>query len=204
MRAPTGVHVNSSTFRDRKDAGQLLAGRIATRRYAQPVVVALSCGGVPIAFEVAKLLEAPLDVLLLQDGSADTDDSRMDGIPSRLAAFEHDELTRRESEYRGGRAPANIAARTVIVVDDGMTTSASVRAALQRIRSQLPKRIVVGVPVAQREVIDEVDPHADDMTCLFVATPARALADFYADFSAVTDAEAIALMERAAEARRGS
>jgi len=70
-----GVYVNPSTFRDRKDAGQLLAGRLAVRRYAQPVVIALSRGGVPVAFEIAKLLEAPLDVVLFGNGIAGTDDT---------------------------------------------------------------------------------------------------------------------------------
>jgi putative phosphoribosyl transferase len=201
---PNGVYVSTSTFRDRKDAGQLLAGRLATRRYAQPVVIALSRGGVPVAFEVAKLLDAPLDVVLFGDGIAAADGSPSGRDSARIDPREHDEIARLESKYRSGRPPTELATRTVIVVDESMSSGAPVKAALQRLRSRQPKRIVVGTPVAPRAVIDEIEPHADDMTCLFVATAERALADFYAEFSAVSDAEVIALMERAADTRRAS
>ncbi len=207
-------------FRDRNEAGRLLATKLAAYANRPDVVVlALPRGGVPVAYEVAVALGAPLDVFLVRKlgvpgyeelamGAVATggvrvlNDQVVDTlrVPSyvidAVAAREQQELTRRERLYRGGRPPPSVRGRTVILVDDGLATGATMHAAVKALRQQQPARIVVAVPTAAPETCDELKAEADEVICAITPDPFHAVGRWYEDFSQTTDDEVRDLLAR--------
>jgi len=209
-------------FTDRRDAGRQLADRLSTWAGRDDVVVlALPRGGVPVAFEVATALHAPLDVLpvckvgmpwqpelalgaLSSNGAQYVDQAlaREAGItPSRLENELEDareELARREARYRGSRAPVPVAGRVAIVVDDGLATGASLKAATLALASLRPARIVAALPVAPMDAERRVGDAVDELACVQKPLSFMSVGQFYADFGQTSDAEVSELLERAA------
>jgi putative phosphoribosyl transferase len=208
-------------FRDRVDAGRQLALRL--RRYANRpdvLVLALPRGGVPVAYEVAKELQAPLDVFLVRklgvpgyeelamgaiaSGGVrviNQDVVRYMGIPAEVidavAADEQRELERRERAYRDDRPPPDVKGRIVILIDDGLATGSTMRAAAAALRKQGPARIVVAVPVSASETCEEFRSEVDEIVCAVTPEPFRGVGLWYEDFSQTTDDEVRELLERA-------
>jgi putative phosphoribosyl transferase len=208
-------------YRDRTEAGNYLAAQLAQYANRNDVLVlALPRGGVPVAFEVAKALRAPLDIFLVRKlgipgheelamGAIATGGVRVLNdevveylqIPSRvidsIAADELRELERREQAYRGTRPEPEVRAKTVILVDDGLATGSTMRAAAAALRRQDPARIVVAVPVSAPETCDEYRMGVDEIIC--AATPKRfqGVGKWYKDFSQTTDEEVRNLLEQA-------
>jgi putative phosphoribosyl transferase len=200
-------------FENRAEAGRELAGRLA----AQPgledaVVLGLPRGGVPVAAQVAAALGAPLDVFVVRKlgvpgqpelamGAIATGGVRVlnDSVVRQLgisqAAIdevsrqESVELVRREREYRGERPPATLADRTVVLVDDGLATGATMRAAVEAVRATGPARVVVAVPVGAPETCQSMDEVADEVLCLHAPDRFGAVGAFYVDFGQTTDDE---------------
>jgi len=208
-------------FHDRREAGQVLAERLAhLQGHEDLLVLALPRGGVAVGFEVARALHAELDVFIVRKlGMPGNEEYAMGAIASggvrvmnelhgwsvtqeqieQVEARERQELVRRERQYRGNRGPALIEGRTVIVVDDGLATGATMRAAVAAIRKQEPERLVVAVPVGARETCEVLRQQADEVVCAAVPTPFRAVGLWYEDFPQSTDGEVHRLLE---EARR--
>jgi putative phosphoribosyl transferase len=210
-------------FRNRTEAGRRLAKEL--ERYAgrpDVVVLGLPRGGIPVAYEVARGLQAPLDVFVVRKlgmpgqeelaiGAIATGGVRVvnDDLLARLrvppqivdeiAAREERELERRERAYRGPSAPLPLAGRTVILVDDGLATGASMRAAAMALRRLSPARIVVAVPVGAAETCEELARLVDEMVCAETPEPFWAVGNWYEDFSQTSDEEVHLLLERARE-----
>lgn len=200
-------------FADRHEAGQALASRL--RQYAgrtDVVVLALPRGGVPVGHEVADALEAPLDVFLVRKlGTPGHRELAMGAIASggvrvlnedvvqwyrisdsmidAVAEEEQRELERREQAYREGQPPVPIAKHVVILVDDGLATGSTMRAAVQAVRQRGPSRVVVAVPVGARETCAELSAIADEVVCARMPEPFSAVGQWYLDFSQTTDDE---------------
>ncbi|MBI4183643.1 MAG: phosphoribosyltransferase [Proteobacteria bacterium] len=214
-------------FRDRKDAGKQLARALVPYRDRRPVVLALPRGGVPVGVEIAAALDAPLDLVLVRKIGAPTqpelaagavvDGERPETVlnadiveglgisPDYLreeTARQLTEIERRRAFYLGDRPRAEVTRRTAIVVDDGIATGATVRAALKAIRRRRPARVVLAVPVAPPETIAALKAEADDVVCLLTPAFFGAISMFYEDFRQVSDEEVIDLLDRAA--RRGA
>ncbi len=211
-------------FRDRLDAGQRLVTQLhAYANHPDVLVLALPRGGVPVAFEVAQALNAPLDVFLVRKlglpgqeelamgaittggvmvlNSEVVDTLRIpDRIIHQIAAQEQRELQRRERLYRGDRPPPDVRGKTLILVDDGLATGSTMRAATAALREQEPDRIVVAVPVAPPETCDEFRDIVDDIVCAITPDPFYAIGLWYEDFSQTTDDEVRDLLARAAHA----
>jgi len=214
------VLIRPGLFRDRREAGRVLAEKLAAYANRPDVLVlALPRGGVPVAYEVARALGAPLDVFVVRKlgvpgyeelamGAVATGGVRVLndqlverlGIPEHIidavAARERRELARRERLYRGGRPPPDVRGRTVILVDDGLATGATMHAAIQALRQQNPARIVVAVPTASPETCEEMKARADDVICAITPEPFHAVGRWYQDFSQTTDEEVAALLAR--------
>jgi putative phosphoribosyl transferase len=208
-------------FRDRVEAGQLLADELT--KYAQRkdvIVLGLPRGGVPVAFEVAKKLHAPLDVFVVRKlgvpghrelamGAIATGGIRVlnEEVVSGLgisqltidavAAEEQRELARRELAYRGHHASSSIRGKTVILVDDGIATGSTLRAAVRALRQQQPARLVVAVPTAAPSSYAELKHQVDEMIALMTPADFYAVGQWYEDFGQTTDAEVTSLLERA-------
>jgi putative phosphoribosyl transferase len=213
-----------SRFADRAAAGRELAQRLepyANRRDA--IVLGLARGGMPVAFEVARALALPLDVFLVRKlGVPGHEELAMGAIASggvrvvnaqvvdaldlpqdaidAVAAREHDELDRRERAYRDGRRAAEVAGRIAIVVDDGLATGSSMRAAVQALKERDAAGIVVAVPVAPPHTCAQLEAEADAVICARTPEPFRAVGAWYEDFAQTTDDEVRALMTRGSEA----
>jgi predicted phosphoribosyltransferase len=209
-------------FRDRSDAGRALAAKLAAYAHRPDVLVlALPRGGVPVAHEVARVLRAPLDVFLVRKlgvpgheelamGAVATGGVRVLnesvvaglGIPpyviDAVTAWEQEELTRRERLYRGDRPPPDVRGRTVILVDDGLATGATMHAAIRALREQHPGRIVVAVPTAAPETCEELKTEVDDVICATTPEPFHAVGLWYENFSQTTDEEVRDLLARGA------
>jgi erythromycin esterase-like protein/predicted phosphoribosyltransferase len=204
-------------FRDRREAGRLLASKLtAYANRPDVIVMALPRGGVPVAYEVARALGAPLDVFVVRKlgvpgheelamGAVATggvrvlnDVVRHLGIPDHLvetvSSSELRELARRERLYRGSQPPPDVRDRTVILVDDGLATGSTMHAAIQALRKQQPARIVVAVPVAAPESCQEMRAEADDVVCAVTPERFHAVGVWYRDFSQTTDDEVRALL----------
>ncbi len=210
-------------FADRHDAGRHLAD--ALKRYghkADVVVLALPRGGVPVAYEIATALGTPLDVFEVRKlgvpgheelamgaiGSGGAKYLREDLIdslritPEDIATVIEDErreLERREKLYRDSRPRPQIAGKTIILVDDGVATGATMRVAIAALREQKPARIVVALPVASIEACDELRREADEVVCWQLPDPFYAVSLWYVNFRQVTDEEVRSLLNRAAE-----
>jgi putative phosphoribosyl transferase len=208
-------------FRDRNDAGRRLAEELsgyADRR--DVLVLALPRGGVPVAFEVARALRAPLDIFLVRKlGVPGHEELAMGAIATggvrfvneevvnylripgevidAVAADEQRELERRERAYRDERPPPNVRGKTAILVDDGLATGSTMRAAAAALRRQGPAAIVVAVPVSSPETCDEFRDEVDDIVCTVTPRPFRGVGMWYEDFSQTTDEEVRELLARA-------
>jgi predicted phosphoribosyltransferase len=200
-------------FRDRKDAGRAVASKL--RHYegrSDVVVLALPRGGVPVAYEIAAALNAPLDLFLVRKlgvpgheelamGAIATGGTRILneqvidtlGIPTsvidEVTHRETEELKRREREYRGTQEPPDVRGRVVILVDDGLATGSTMRAAVVALRSQDPGRIVVAVPVGAESTCEDLRRLADEVVCVQAPDPFLAVGYWYEDFSQTTDEE---------------
>jgi predicted phosphoribosyltransferase len=207
------THVPERLFRDRKDAGQLLAGLLEEHRGRDDVVVlALPRGGVPVAYEVATALGAPLDVFLVRKlGVPGREELAMGAIASggvvvlnddvirglgvspedieRVAEREGRELVRREQLYRERRPMPNVSGKTVIIVDDGLATGASMRAAIQALRRLRPLRTVVAVPAAPAPTCRELAGEVDEVVCATTPSPFFAVGASYWNFDQTADDE---------------
>jgi putative phosphoribosyl transferase len=212
-------------FADRFDAGRRLAARL--KHYAgrpDALVLALPRGGVAVGYEVARALRLPLDLFLVRKlGVPGHEELAMGAIASggvralneevitmlhippavieRVAAAELRELERREALYRAGRPPLHLAGRTVILVDDGLATGSTMRAAVLAVRQQQPAAVVVAVPVAAPEVCAAFRSLADEVVCLETPPVLHAVGMWYRDFRQLTDAEVRDLLARAEQFR---
>lgn len=214
-------------FRDRIEAGQVLAQRLAAYAHRPDVLVlALPRGGVPVAYEVARGLDVPLDVFLVRKlGLPGHEEFAIGAIASggirilnedavrafgitkaeieAITAEEQVELERRERRYRGTRPPPGVTGKTVILVDDGLATGATMRAAVAALRAQRPARIVVAVPTAAPETCAELAEEVDEIVCAMTPEPFYAVGLWYENFEQITDDEVRALLELAAHAPHG-
>ncbi len=169
-------------FRDRTEAGRVLAERLAAYTNRPDVLVlALPRGGVPVAYEVARALRIPSSVI------------------DAVAAWELEELARRERVYRGDRPPPDVRGKTVILVDDGLATGATMLAAVQALRQQQPARIVVAVPVAAPDTCELLREEVDDIVCAVTPDPFYAVGVWYQDFTQTTDEEVRELLAQSTE-----
>ena len=211
-------------FASREAAGRALATRLAPWRDTEGLLVlGLPRGGVPVAFEIAQALHAELDILLVRKlGSPGNPELAMGAIASggirvmnpevvlwagvddraieRAVEREEEELERRARRYRGQRPPPAIAGRTVLLVDDGIATGATLRAAIAAVRAQGPAEILVAAPVAPPETVDDLLREIETVICLATPSPFGAIARFYRAFPQVTDEEVTALLTRAWQA----
>jgi predicted phosphoribosyltransferase len=208
-------------FRDRAEAGRLLAERL-TPYAGRPdvVVLALPRGGVPVAYEVARALNAPLDVFVVRKlGLPGHEELAVGAIASGgvrvlnegvvaaagltpeaiegVAERERAEIERREREYRGDRPPLSPEGKVAILVDDGLATGATMRAAIAAVRERSPARVVVAVPTAAPSTCDELAREVDELICLRTPEPFYAVGLWYDDFSQTSDEEVRELLERA-------
>lgn len=206
-------------FIDRQDAGQQLAKALAAYKDQKPVVLALPRGGVPVAAEIATALDAPLDLILVRkigvpyheelamgavvDGARpvtvrNDDVIALTGVSERAFAAVRDrelaEIDRRRQRYLGGRPHPELAGHSVIVVDDGIATGATTRAALQAMRQHNPKKLVLAVPVAPTETLRKLREEADDIVCLEDYADFGAIGYFYSDFRQVPDERVIEIL----------
>jgi putative phosphoribosyl transferase len=215
MNPPSGFlrRISTRTFGDRQEAGRVLAEELASYRDKDGLLVlGLARGGVPVAWEVAAALHAPLDVFLVRKlGVPRWTELAMGALASgggvvinenvvsslhitdeqvrAVIESETAELKRREEAYRGDRPAADAQGKTVIVVDDGIATGASMLAAVQAIRAASPQSIVVAVPVGPQSACHELAREADDVVCATMPTAFEAVGQAYADFHQVTDDE---------------
>jgi len=213
--------MNGWRFRDRRSAGQLLARQLDAYAHRSDVVVlGLPRGGVPVAFEVADALDAPLDVFVVRKlGVPFQPELAMGAIASggvkvlnddvvamanitpdivaRAVSAEERELERREHLYRNGRPPLALTGKIVILTDDGLATGSTMRAAVAAVRRLQPARVIVAVPVGARESCRLLEETADDVICLQVPDPFSAVGMWYEDFSQTSDDEVRMLVEEA-------
>ena len=204
---------------DRIDAGRQLAARLVGRFATPPVVLALPRGGVPVAAEIAHALHAPLDLLFVRKIGLPWHPELayaavVDGNPpevvineevARYEPLDDDELEqatrdevaeieRRRSAYMTGRAPLDVTGRDVIVVDDGLATGTTARAALKGLRRREPARLVLAVPVAPVDTVSDLSPLVDELVCLATPEPFRAIGLHYRDFHQLEDDEVLAIL----------
>jgi predicted phosphoribosyltransferase len=208
-------------FKDRRDAGRKLAQKLsAYAKQQNMLILALPRGGVPVAYEVALALGVPLDIFLVRklglpgreelaigaiaSGGIrvlNSDIVRMLSIPDEVVNFvarrELQELQRRERLYRGNRPSPELRDQGVILIDDGLATGASMRAAVAGLRAQHPARIVVAVPAAAAETCDAFRSEVDEVICALTPEPFHGVSRWYEDFSQVTDEEVRTLLEEA-------
>lgn len=215
-------------FADRQDAGRQLAARLERFRDKEPVVLALPRGGVPVGLEIARALNAPMDLVLVRkigapgqpelalgavvDGAApelviNQDVKRMlqvsDVYIEQAKQRQLKEIERRRKLWLGSRARVSVRGRTALVVDDGIATGATVRAALHAVRRAGPARLVLAAPVAPPDTVAGLRGDADEIVCLETPGLFFAISVFYAKFPQLDDGEVTALMARAAEPASG-
>lgn len=206
----------------------MLAAELATRSLSEPFVLALPRGGVPVAFEVAKALGAPLDLVIVRKVGAPgnpelavaaiVDGNPPDIVLNReiveayglhdddlqvLIAQERPELERRRMAYRGTRQPLVVGGKTIILVDDGAATGTTMKVAVRAMRRRSPARIVVALPVASQDAIRELKQEADEVVCLAQPPHFRALGYHYREFHQLTVDEVLAFMRETAPRRAG-
>ena len=211
-------------FEDRGDAGRRLAGRLAPYREERPIVFALPRGGVPVGYEIASALDAPLDVFVARKLGApgqpefgigavsvggvrvlneeavrrlDIPEDYLEGITQRETA----EVERRLRHFRGDRPEPEVRGRTVILVDDGLATGVTARAAIRALRRLEPRRLVLAAPVCAAQTAELLGPEVDELVCLQAPPDLGAIGFWYGDFSQTSDEEVIELLERARRER---
>ena len=213
-------------FEDRFDAGRFLARQLQHHAGNPNVtILALPRGGVPVAFEIARAIDAPLDVFIVRKlGAPGYEELAMGAIATggvrvfNEEVIQHlgvsqswinatireqeEELGRREQAYRGDRPPAELQNRTVILVDDGLATGASMRAAVRALRLRNPSGIAVAVPIGSRDTCDQFRSEVEDVVCGRTPEPFHAVGAWYRDFTQTTDDEVRELLDRAAHERR--
>ncbi len=213
--------MHDSAFADRRDAGRQLAKALAHHTGEEGLLVlALPRGGVPVGYEVARALGADLDILLVRKlGTPGQPELAMGAIASggievinprivqalgiserqiqEVAREEYAELQRREAAYRGDRPFPEIAGRTVILVDDGLATGASMKAAIQALKTLEPGRIVVAVPVAPPDTLSSLESEVDEVVALMAPPAFAAVGQWYIDFGQTSDAEVRELLQKA-------
>ena len=210
-----------TTFRNRTEVGRLLAKQLKPTYANRPdvLVLGLPRGGVPVAYEVAEVLHAPLDICLVRKlGVPRHQELAMGAIATggimvlnealvrslnisqkaieQVAAREQQELERRARVYRGQRPVPDLSHRTIILVDDGIATGSTIKAAISTIKKQQPKRIIVAVPVAPPDVCQELKDEVDELVCLLTPEWLYSISLWYDDFSPTTDAEVRYLLAR--------
>jgi len=210
-------------FENRQEAGRRLARELLHLKSRRPVVLALPRGGVPVGFEIASALEAPLDLVLVRKIGApgmselavgaiaegeELDKVIDEGIIAELGVTEAyldeeiarqaREIERRRELYLKGRPAVDVRHRTALVVDDGIATGATMRVALRAVRRRGPEKLVMAVPVAPSHTIERLRAEVDEIVCLATPEDFRAIGLFYADFHQVGDEEVIALLDRSA------
>ncbi|HEX7679666.1 MAG TPA: phosphoribosyltransferase [Thermoanaerobaculia bacterium] len=216
--------MSQERFRDRVEAGQLLGRAVAERvsDRTNVIVLALPRGGVPVGYEVARALGAPMDVFIVRKlGVPGHEELAMGAIASggirvmnddvlryvpvsknaieAVSARELVELGRRERSYRGSKPSLDVRGKTVIVVDDGLATGSTMRAAVRALRQKNAGSIIVAVPVAAQETCEEISREVDDIVCLRTPDPFQAVGLWYDDFSQTTDEEVHELLDSQAE-----
>jgi len=208
-------------FSNRTEAGRKLAEALVFYKEQHPVILALPRGGAPVAAEIATALEAPLDLVLVRkigvpfqpelamgaviDGQeplvvrneqvirmAEINESEFDAIRDR----ELEEIERRRKLYLGNRPHPEVTGQTVIIVDDGIATGATIRVALRAIRMRKPRKLILAVPVAPTQSLDELRTEADEIVCLEDYDDFGAIGLYYSDFRQISDAEVIKLLEQ--------
>ena len=213
-------------FRDRTEAGRLLATHLATyTNHPDVLVLAMPRGGVPVAFEVARALHAPLDVLIVRKlgvpgqeelamGAIATGGVRVlnndvvqfleipDEVINKVAAHEQQELERREHLYRGDRPPYRVRDRTIILVDDGIATGATMRAAVAAVKQRQPARLIIAVPTAAPATCEEFAAEGNEIVTVIRPEPFYAVGAWYESFPQTTDEEVRDLLEQARRERQ--
>ena len=214
-------------FRDRQEAGQLLASELVGLKLREPVVLALPRGGVPVAAVIAKALDAPLDLIVVRKVGAPGNSELavaaiVDGDPpdivlnreivevygldnADLAALvnkERPELDRRRVAYRGDSRPVSIAGKTAILVDDGAATGTTMKVAIRALKHRSPREIVVALPVAPPDTVAELVREADRIVCLIQPPHFRALGYYYRNFPQLTDDDVVSALLDANKRRR--
>jgi putative phosphoribosyl transferase len=216
------MHPEDLSFRDRAEAGRQLAHQLMIHAGQNPVILALPRGGVPVAFEVARALRAPLDLVFVRKigapGHAEFGlGAVMDGTHPQIVLNEDaldrvrvppgyikeetqrqlQEIERRREHYLAGRRPVDVAGRVAIVVDDGIATGGTVRAALKGLSRARPSRLVLAVPIAPAATIERLRTEADEVVCLMTPEPFYAVGEHYDDFRQTSDREVTTLLDEA-------
>jgi putative phosphoribosyl transferase len=216
------MHPEDLSFRDRADAGRQLVPRLITYAAQNPVVLALPRGGVPVAFEVARALRAPLDLIFVRKigapGHAEFGlGAVVDGAHPQVVLNEEalghvavppgyieaemqrqlQEIERRREHYLAGRRPVDLEGRTAIVIDDGIATGSTVRAALKALSQALPARLILAVPVAPADTIERLRMEANEVICLIAPESFYAVGEHYDDFRQTSDREVTTLLDEA-------
>jgi putative phosphoribosyl transferase len=203
-------------FQNRQEAGRLLAERLQARPWTNPLVMALPRGGVPVAYEVAQALHAPLELMIVRKLGHPLHPEYAIGamasggvvvmnpgerIPAvvveKIVERERAELARREALYRGGAPAPEIRGHEIILVDDGLATGATMSAAVAALRQLAPAKVVVAVPVGSPESVAMLRRHTDELVCLQEPEGFRAVGEWYRDFSQTSDEEVTQLLEQA-------
>ncbi len=214
-------------FRDRADAGRRLAERLAAYQYENPIVLALPRGGAPVGYEVSQALEAPLDVFIARklgapgqpelgigavaQGGARIINQRLvqqlgisDYYLERVTRREEAEVERRLDLLRGGRPELEVRGKTVILVDDGLATGVTARAAIESLRERDTLRLILAVPVCAAQTAAWIQPEVDDLISLKIPTDLHAIGLWYENFEQTSDKEVIELIDRARRGRKDS
>lgn len=218
---PTASRASLLPFADRREAGRLLAERLVPFAATHPIVLGIPRGGVPVAAEVAHTLHAGLDVIVARKLGAPFSEElaigattasggrwlnehliRQLGVSSayveRVTTEQMREAARREHLFRDGLPPPTLAGRTVILVDDGLATGATMRAAARAVRREAPASLVIAVPVGARETCEELREEADDVVCVAMPEPFHAVGMHYRNFGQTSDEEVVQLLRESA------
>ena len=216
---------SGGSFRDREDAGRRLAERLVRYRGENPVVLALPRGGVPVGYEISQALHAPLDVFLsrklgapgreefgigavaqggvrvLNEGVVEAMEIPEEYI-EHVAKQETEEIERRLLILRGARPQSEVEGRTAVLVDDGLATGVTARAAVEALRQRNPGRLVLAVPVCAAQSVELLRPEVDELVCLEAPSNLMAISLWYQDFDQVGDEQVVELLERARRERK--